>query len=147
MKHYELWQYFNVNQRSFQKKFQDLQLHSGVAGLYESAKNSHGETGLIVTPAANGMWNRTLWALLCAPGDGAFASAILFWGILVRSSAGAVCGDRRVGGIHKQVSPGPFRLWLITSASLCLQGHCDTAFSQFPVLTLNRCQSEQRIII
>lgn len=42
-----------LNQRSYQKKLQDLQLHSGVAGLYESAKN--GETGLIVTPAANGM--------------------------------------------------------------------------------------------
>lgn len=33
------------------------------------------------------------------------------------------------------------------SFSLCLQGHCDTAFSQFATLSLNRCQSEQKIII
>lgn len=44
-----------LNQRRYQKKLQDLQLHSGVEGLYESAKNSHGETDLIVTLAANDM--------------------------------------------------------------------------------------------
>lgn len=132
-----------VNQRWYEKKLRDLKSHPGVAGVYEPDQNSHGETDLIATPAANGMWNRTIWALLRVPGGGAFGSGILFGGILVLSSAGAACGDRRVGGIHKQVCRGPFRLWLITSASHCLQGHCDTAFSQFAALALNRCQTEQ----
>lgn len=34
-----------------------------------------------------------------------------------------------------------------TSFSLCLQGQNDTAFSQFATLSLNRCQSEQNIIL
>lgn len=136
-----------VNQRRYEKKLGDLKSHPGVAGVYEPAQNSHGETNVIATPAANGMWNRTIWALLRAPAGAAFGSAILFWGILVLSGAGAACGDRRVRGIHKQGSRGPFWLWLITSASRCLQGHCDTAFSQFAALALNRCQTEQEKII
>lgn len=71
-----------VNQRRYEKKLRDLKSHPGVADVYEPDQNSHGETDLIATPTANGLWNRTIWALLRAPGGGDLevpSCFVVFW--------------------------------------------------------------------
>lgn len=55
---------YQLIKEDVKKKRWETKPQSGAADIYESVQISHGETGLIATPVAIGMWNGTLWALL-----------------------------------------------------------------------------------